>query len=150
MGKWNWTTQCQGSCPLLRQGPTNGMNEQMESHTFFKKKPTMWHYFGYRIGCGSISPECLPSAIFLVLTPYNVQLLWSFLCTKKLIQRLLHSMNTPQFSHNMPVSWFCLVMHSSHGSIRKLKKKHHCDKHDFQCSTSILWRKKNLGPAFQY
>jgi hypothetical protein len=35
MGKWNWTTQCQGSCPLRRQGPTNGMNEQMESDRFF-------------------------------------------------------------------------------------------------------------------
>ncbi len=70
----------------------------------------MWHYFGYRIGSGSMSPECFPAAIFLVLTPYNVQLLWSFVCTTKLIQRLLHFINTPQFSHKIPLGWICLVM----------------------------------------
>jgi len=85
-----------------------GSAQQMEglskwSLIGFFLKTIMWNYFGYGIGCGYISPECLPPAIFLVLTPYYVQLLWSFLCTTKLIQRLLHSMNTPQFSHNMPL-----------------------------------------------
>ncbi len=37
MGKWKWTTQCQGSCSLWRQGPRNGINEQMESDRFFLK-----------------------------------------------------------------------------------------------------------------
>jgi len=40
------------------------MNEQMESDKIFFKKP-LRHYFGYGIGCGSMSPECLPPAIFL-------------------------------------------------------------------------------------
>jgi len=125
MGKLN--TQCHGSCSLWRQGPRNGINEQMESDRFFKKN----HYvalFGYGIGSGSMSPECFSAAIFLVPTPYNVQLLWSFVCTTKLIQRLLHFINTPQFSHKIPLGCICLVMHGYPGSIRKLKKKNHCDK----------------------
>jgi hypothetical protein len=85
----------------------------------------VWYVFKKKtiIGSGTMSPECLPPAIFLVLTPYNVQLIWSFVCTTKLIQRLLHSMNTPQFSHNIQLGWICLEMHGYPGSIRKLNKK---------------------------
>jgi hypothetical protein len=146
----NGTEQPNARVPV----PCGGRAQQMEGMSKWSliglfSKTIMWHYFGYGIGCGSISPECLPPAIFWVLTRYNVQLLWSFLCTTKLIQRLLYSMHTPQFSHNMPLGWICLVMHGYPGSIRKLKKKPHCHKHHFQCSTSILSRKKNLGRAFQ-
>ncbi len=88
--------------------PCGGTAQQMEgmskwSLIGFFLKTIMWHYFGYGIGSGSMSPECFPAAIFLVLTPYTIQLLWSFVCTTKLIQRLLHFINTPQFSRKIPL-----------------------------------------------
>jgi hypothetical protein len=118
MGKWSWTTQCQDSCPLWRQGPTNGRNEQMESDGFFLKT-IMWHNLGYGIGCGSISPESWPPAIFLVLTPYNVQLLWSFLCITNLIQRVItfHSFHrTCQWAES---AYWCMATLAPSGNWKK-------------------------------